>query len=66
MTTATNKRLATVKQIPDIYPAFTHANIRWLIFNEEKNGLTSCLRRLGKKIFVDLDVFEDWIDSQAQ
>jgi len=60
------KRLATVKQIPKIYPGvFTQSSIRWLIFNEKENGFTQCVRRLGTKVLIDLDRFESWIDQQA-
>lgn len=57
------KRLATVKQIPDLYNGFTESSIRWLIFNEKYNGFSICVRRLGKKVLIDLDAFEKWIDS---
>ena len=61
------KRLATVKQIPELYPGvFTEASIRWLIFNEKQNGFFCCVRRLGKKVLIDLDSFESWIDEQGE
>lgn len=60
------KRLATVKQIPDLYPGvFTQSSIRWLIFNEVQNNFSSCIRRIGKKVLIDLDLFEQWIDNQG-
>lgn len=59
------KRLASVKQIPILYPdAFTTASIRHLIFNEKRNGFYVCVRRIGKKVLIDLDEFERWIDLQ--
>lgn len=73
MTTTANiqniaaKRLATVKNIPEIYPGvFTESAIRWLIFNEQQNGFSRCIRRIGKKVLLDLEQFELWIDEQAQ
>ena len=59
-----NKRFATVRQIPKIYPVFSVSSIRWLIFNEKTNGFSQCLRRVGRKILIDLDLFEQWIDQQ--
>lgn len=56
-------RLNTVKQIPPLYPAFTESSIRWLIFNEKTNGFTCCIRRIGRKILIDLDAFESWIEQ---
>lgn len=59
------KRLATVKTIPQLYPGvFTESSIRWLIFHEKENGFMQCVRRLGKKVLIDLDAFEAYIDSQ--
>ena len=61
-----DKRLATVKKIPSIYPdVFTESSIRWLIFNEHANGFSSCVRRLGRKVLIDLDAFESWIAKQG-
>jgi hypothetical protein len=60
------KRLATVKKTAELYPnAITEPAIRWLIFNEKSNGFSTCIRRLGRKILIDLDSFEHWIDSQT-
>ncbi len=61
------RRLATVKQIPELYPGvFTEASIRWLIFNEKQNGFSKCVRRIGKKLVIDINIFESWIDSKEQ
>lgn len=60
------KRIVPVKKIPELYPgAFTQQAIRWLIFNERKNGFYCCVRRIGKKVLIDLDQFESWIDKHA-
>jgi hypothetical protein len=65
MTANLNKRLATVKKIPQLYPGvFTESSIRWLIFNAKQNGFYCCIRKVGKKVLLDLDAFEAWIDSQ--
>lgn len=67
MTISHNKRLATVKKIPELYPGvFTESSIRWLIFNENLNGFSRCVRRIGKRVLVDLDSFEAWIDEKGQ
>lgn len=57
------RRLATVKQLPKIYPAFTESSLRWLIFNGKKNGFSKCLRRIGRKVLIDLDAFEAFVDA---
>jgi hypothetical protein len=61
-----SKRLATPKRIPEIYPGvFSESSIRWLIFNEKSNGFSGCVRRIGRKVLIDLTAFEDWIDKQG-
>jgi len=67
MQSITKKRLSTVKNLPSLYPDanFTESSIRWLIFNANDNGFSSCVIRLGKKILIDLDKFEDYLDNQA-
>jgi len=62
-----SKRLCTVKSVPNKYPdaGFSESSIRWLIFNSKENGFDACIRRIGKKILIDLDQFEIWLDNEA-
>ncbi len=63
----TNRRLCSVKNLPNKYPDsnFTESSIRWLIFNKDSNGFASCVLKLGRKVLIDLDKFEEWLDEQA-
>ena len=61
--TRTN-RFLTVKQLPSYYSAFTENSIRWLIFNEKTNGFCRCIRRIGRKVLIDVIEFEQWISEQ--
>lgn len=65
--THTNRRLTTVKNLPTAYPDanFTSSSIRWLIYNAKENGFSSCIVRVGRKVLIDLDDFEAWLDEQA-
>ena len=59
------KRRATIKQTALLYAdSFTFNALRGLIANQRKNGLQRCLYKLGKKVLIDLDAFEDWIEQQ--
>ena len=60
------KRYATVKQAVQLYPVFTKSTIRWLIFNEFQNGFSACIRRIGRKVLIDLDEMENWINKQQK
>lgn len=46
--------------------AFTEAMLRWWIFNAAANGLTEAgaIVRIGRAIWIDVDRFDEWIDSQ--
>lgn len=60
----TQKRLSTVKQTAELYPAFSLSSLRWLIFNKQANGFSMCVRKIGRKVLIDLDQFEAWVDAQ--
>jgi len=62
-----HKRLSTVRNLPGLYPdaGFTQSSIRWLIFNAKENGFSMCIVRMGRKVLVDLDKFNEWLDNQA-
>jgi len=53
----------TVKQLPKKYPAFTENAIRWLIFNRDRNGFSACLRKVGKRVLIDEQLFVDFIEQ---
>lgn len=56
--------LFTVKQFSQKNPAFSEASLRYHIFHEETNGLSSALVRVGRKILIKEDAFFDWIEAQ--
>lgn len=74
-------RLATVAQIPALtsYSWLTESALRHLIFHAEPsfasdgqktsgNGLLQAgvIIRIGRKILIDLDKFDDWLNQQRQ
>lgn len=72
------RRVATVAQLAAAYPVFTQAAIRDLIFKAADrfnskgdripgNGLAEAgaILRVGRKVLIDLDAFESWLDSRA-
>jgi hypothetical protein len=73
------RRLATVAQASNTYPAFSQAALRDLIFKSEDrfnsrgdripgNGLgeAGAIVRIGRKVLIDLDAFDAWIDSHKR
>ncbi|RLU00600.1 hypothetical protein [Ketobacter sp.] len=61
------RRLATVKNTALKYPDanITESSLRWLIFNGHENGFNKCIVRIGRKILIDLELLELWMDEQA-
>jgi len=44
--------------------AFSESAIRWHIFNAKRNGLDPHIRRIGRKVLVNVAGFRDWIENQ--
>jgi len=59
------RKLKTVSAFADSSP-FTEAQVRWWIFNEVHNGMAEhgVTVRIGKRVYLDCDKFELWIDAQ--
>lgn len=37
--------------------------LRWLIFQAKQNGLESAIARIGRRVFIDVDAFDEWLVS---
>ena len=60
------KRLLTFKQAAELYPAFTESAFRWMRFNGDSNGFNACVRKVGRRVLLDADSFERWLDEQQE
>lgn len=58
-----SRNLKTVSQFAADSP-FTEAQIRWWVFNAATNGLQSAVVRIGRRVYIDVDGFDRWIDAQ--
>ena len=58
------KTLRTVRQVAGASEAFTEPSLRWLIFHAEKNGLSKALVRVGRRVLIDTDRFDAWLDEK--
>jgi len=59
-------RFATVKELSKLYPSFSESSLRYWLFNSRRNGLVSCVRRVGKKILFNIPEFELWLNSRKE
>lgn len=60
-------RYCSVQQVIEDkkYP-FTMGMLRSLLINREKNGLTCCVRKIGKRLYIRMDLFDNWIDAHGK
>ena len=78
---ATSLRLATIKnmaKMPEYKEAFTEASLRAIVFNAASrkgskgevpsNGLQKAggILRVGRKVLINLDAFDAWLESQKK
>lgn len=46
------------------YP-FTIGQLRHYLLKRHKNGLNKAVRRIGKRLYLRQDLFDQWIEEQA-
>ena len=54
----------TVDQIVENpnYP-FTKGQLRALLLSRNENGLDKCVRKIGKRLYIRKDLFDEWIEQ---
>lgn len=61
--TNVESRFMTIKQWCNKFSYFSEGGLRWLIFNN-KDFEARVVRRVGKKIFLDVQAIDEWISEQ--
>ena len=58
----------TIRQIAESnrYPALTEQALRSLVKRGEATGFDRCLRRSGRRIFIDTAAMDRWLEEQAR
>jgi hypothetical protein len=46
------------------YP-FTMGQLRHFLLKRHKNGLDKAIRRIGKRLYLRQDLFDNWIEEQT-
>ncbi len=57
------RELKTVTQFAETSP-FTEAQLRWFIFNAKTNGLKPAVVKVGRRVYLDVNAFDRWIEAQ--
>lgn len=58
-----NKILLSVKETCKTYPYFKEIYLRKLI-KEDRQNIRKSVIRIGTRILIDKDAFEEWIEEQ--
>lgn len=55
----------TVDQVVNssAYP-FTYGQMRHYLMYRHRNGLEKAVRKIGRRIFINIDAFDKWIESR--
>ncbi len=63
----TEHRYLCIKQIAgsNLYP-FTEGQIRHYLIMRHRNGLEMAVRKIGKRLYLRQDLFEQWIETQGK
>jgi len=57
-------RYASIKETAKLYASiYTEAGLRNLVQQASNNGFKQCIRRIKKKVIINLDEFEKWIEE---
>ena len=60
------KRYLTIRQTAQAYPAMTESALRWLRFNGDVNGFNRCVLAIGRKLLIDAEAFERWLETHRE
>ena len=59
------RNLRTVKQIAaEEDSPFPEGGLRYLIFEAEKNGFDECIVRVNRRVLIDIEKFNAWLDRR--
>ena len=54
------------KQIPEKYPhLYTEKSWRWAVAQRKHNGLAKAFRKVGRNVFVNVNILAECIDAQS-
>lgn len=60
------KYLSSQQIVEDARYPFTIGQLRHYLLKRHKNGLEKAVRRVGKRLYLRQDLFDQWIEGQAK
>lgn len=58
------RKIIPVTEWNDHHPWPPQGGLRYLIFNEHRNGFKDVIRRVGRRVLIDEEAFFTWLDAQ--
>lgn len=59
-----NKELISLVEWNKYFSYPSYGYLRQIISNADKNGFNKVIRRIGKRIYLKVDAFFEWVDEQ--
>jgi hypothetical protein len=59
------KYLSSRQIVEDARYPFTIGQLRHYLLKRHKNGLEKAVRRVGKRLYLRQDLFDQWIENQT-
>jgi hypothetical protein len=63
--TKKERRFVTFKQLAKLHPGFSLHTLRHHRYYNTR-GFNGCVRKAGRRLYVDLSKFEDWVDGRGR
>ena len=63
MSAGLSQRLRSIKELASPNSPFSEASLRWMVFQAEQNGLGGAIVRVGRRVLIDVDAFDEWLAS---
>ena len=65
-TTTQTPELIPVSRWNDFFPYPSVGSLRQYIFYAHQNGFNKVLRRLGKRLYIKVSAFNEWVETTGQ
>lgn len=60
------KRFIPLTKWPQFHEWPTAAGLRYYVFNAEHNGFSKVFKKVGKRILIDEQAFQDWVSERNE
>jgi hypothetical protein len=54
----------SIETIAKVYNQFSINQLRWIIANKERYGLSNAVKRIGRKIYFHMPSLTEWVEQQ--